>query len=72
MKNTITVYTCDRCGKQFDDNPSIKNICFTTSNGMKDGKYIQYGGLTKDLCQVCADDFIEWWDRGDGDCKFAD
>ena len=72
MKETITVYTCDRCGKQFNDNSSIKNICFTTSKKMKNHGYTEMGGLTKDLCQVCADDLIEWWDRGDGDCKFVD
>lgn len=73
---TTTVYICDRCGKEFEEKSYLRNLSFFTDKTMRrdDGvlNCTEKGSLTMDLCLICSDDFVEWWDRGDGDTKFND
>lgn len=74
---TTTVYICDRCGKEFEEKSYLRNLSFVTDRFMKTADderlpTVQKGNLTMDLCLPCSDDFVEWWDRGDGDTKFED
>jgi hypothetical protein len=70
MKKDITIYTCDRCGKELETNAlKIASWIHPTFVSMKarmqiwgKERYKEYVEKECDLCQECSDSFLEWFD----------
>lgn len=54
MQTVKITYTCDRCGKEYENPPTTSFDL--GSVGAKDGIF-----RPKDLCRECADNLIKWY-----------
>ena len=66
MKESITKYYCDRCGKEINKKyvfSDINTIPISRMQQLFDTEWINV-----DLCDDCKNSYIKWWRKGD---KFA-
>lgn len=55
-----TKYECDRCGSQFDKSDKIYRLDYKEPNRYKSYSEDDVESKSKDLCQACTNQLIEW------------
>lgn len=66
-KQTITIYKCDRCGREETDSGKVEESWVTTSSNTAFEDILTktllpaYGGHNLHVCDECRLDFKQWW-----------